>query len=72
MEKSASMIDTADTPQWVERMTLLVEDALREMRTLAVEISADQIRLARARMAGQGKVERARQVEAAVSRARDG
>ncbi len=72
MEESASVIDIADTPQWVERMTLRVEDALREMRTLAVEISADQIRLARARMTGQGKVERARQVDTAVSGARDG
>jgi hypothetical protein len=36
MEKSASMIDTADTPQWVERMTLLVEDALRELRSARI------------------------------------
>ncbi len=66
------MIDTADAPAWVECMTIRVEDALREMRALAAEVSMEQIRLARARMTGQGKVERARQVDTAASQAADG
>ena len=44
------MIDAADAPAWVTRMVVRVEDALREIQTLATDLSAEQIRLARARM----------------------
>jgi hypothetical protein len=71
MAEGIPMIDAADAPAWVTRMVVRVEDALREIQTLATDLSAEQIRLARARMTSQGQEERARQLDHARSNAAD-